>query len=630
MRALAIAGAPTPIQVLSQVLAVERGATVIVLDDLRAAKLVQSVSGRNDDMVDIAHDRIRQVTRLSTSPEDARALHQQLALAFENVADSLRAASHWREAGHLHHAARHFAEAADRAAAALAFDRAVEHYQAALELGRGGWPDEKVRTLTLGLADALSNAGRGAVAAQRYLGLAPAAAGAGAGDAAARCRRADPKRTPRQGAGGRRQALADAGLNSPSAGAALIGQRVLLRVRGRRFRWRTLPRRSRPGPGTGRPLLVALVPARRSMDPVQGAHFQVRSLLLALRAGEPFRVARGIAGEAAYAAAQGQARRSRQLLTEASTIAATLADPHLDGIVAVMSGCAAHLLGEFGVGLSHLEAGSRTLRDRCVGTSWELDTARHFGVECLYYLGELTRFRSAAAEGLREANDRGSVYAATTLRTGLANSVWLMDDNPAHARHEATAAMSGWSPEGYHIQHWYGLIANTQIELYEGRAEEAHACIERAWPALAKSHLLRMQHTRIVALHLRARAALAAALPAGDTERARRLALARRCAERIGQQGRGWGPALAALIHAGALNAAGQREPGAQRLRAAIQEAASCGLALFRAGAQIVARDAHGDTAAGAEGERWMREQGVRAPASLARMLVPGFAAPAS
>src|SRR6185369_762077 len=105
--------------------------------------------------------RIRQVVRISTSLSEAKELHQQLAVAFEKILDPLRAASHWREAGHPEKAARHFADAADRAAAALALDRAVEHYHAALDLGRESWPDEKRRALTLGLADALANTGRG-------------------------------------------------------------------------------------------------------------------------------------------------------------------------------------------------------------------------------------------------------------------------------------------------------------------------------------------------------------------------------------------------------------------------------------------------------------------------------------
>ena len=60
-----------------------------------------------------------------------------------------------------------------------------------------------------------------------------------------------------------------------------------------------------------------------------------------------------------------------------------------------------------------------------------MNAVRHFTLECFYYLGALERFRTEAAEGLKEAHDRGSVYAATTLRIGLANAVWLLGDDPA-------------------------------------------------------------------------------------------------------------------------------------------------------------------------------------------------------
>jgi len=624
LRALAIASAPVSVRALGEVLAAERGTMLEIVDELRGVKLVQSVAGRGDDMVDIAHDRIRQVARATVSPDEARELHELLATAFENTGDSLRAAGHWREAGHSQQAARHFAEAAERAAAALAFDRAAQHFEAALSLG--DWPPDRRDALKVGLADALANAGRGAAAAAHYLEVAER----GNPDRSLELRRRGAEELLRSGLidAGRdaaEKALARAGLSFARAPLrALLWQRALLRVRGRRFRWRTA-QEIVPRDLARVDLCWSLSSGLGLMDPVQGAHFQVRSLLLALRAGEPYRVARGIAGEAAYAAAQGEAQRSKQLLDEATGIAKRIENPHADGIVALMSGMASHLLGEFRAGVEHLEAASGIFRDRCVGTAWELDAARHFAVECLYYLGELGRFRSAAAEGLRQANERGSVYAATTLRTGLANAVWLLDDDPARAGREAAEAMRDWSSSGYHIQHWYGVIARAQIALYEGRAAEAHAGLEEAWPHLRRSHLLQMQHTRIVALHLRARATLAAATASEGDARAEGLALARWCAERLGREGRGWGPALGALILAGVLDASGDRARSAEQLRLAIQETHARGLGLLEAAAQVVAGEAHGDETAGGAGGHFMREHAVKAPAALTRMLVPGF-----
>src|SRR5207302_1869176 len=59
LRALAIAGAPTPLRALVAVVSGESGAPGAggaLLDELRAAKLVHSTPGAVDDLVDIAHD----------------------------------------------------------------------------------------------------------------------------------------------------------------------------------------------------------------------------------------------------------------------------------------------------------------------------------------------------------------------------------------------------------------------------------------------------------------------------------------------------------------------------------------------------------------------------------------------
>ncbi len=622
LRALAVAGVPTPVRMLRRLAGIEGPTALSLLDELRAAKLVYAVTERDDELLDFTHDRIRLVARQSTSSAEARTLHGELAEAFEDAGSVLRAAVHWREAGHPDRAAIHFAAAARRAAEALAFDRAAEQYRDALALGN--WPEEQRRELLVGLGDALANAGHGAEAAAHYLSAARAAGPAQAMD----LRRRGAEELIRSGHldEGREvaaEALAAAGLSfAKSPVRALLIQRAALFLRGRRFRPRSAEEIA-PRDLARADLCWSISSGLGLMDPVQGAHFQARSLLQALRAGEPSRVSRGIAGEAAYAAAQGNDRRAQRLLAEAAAIASTLDHPHATGIVALMSGLSAHLGGRFAPALEHLATAERIFRDRCVGAAWELNAVRHFRLECFYYLGALERFRVSAADGLKEANDRGSVYAATTLRIGLANAVWLLSDDPARARREARQAMAAWSAQGYHIQHWYHLIAETQADLYEGQAEAAFQRLMAGWPALRRSMLLQMHHTRTVAVHLRGRAALAGAMVASGEARAERLDIARRAAVRL-RRGAGWGTAMGALLLAGAEHVAGHAVEARAWATRAVDETGAHQLGLFQAAARLALGVIAGDTDAAAAGESWMRDNGARSPQALARMLAPG------
>ena len=478
----------------------------------------------------------------------------------------------------------------------------------------------------MGLADALSNAGRGAEAAPHYLAAARIAGPLRALD----LRRRGAEELLRSGRldEGRAvaaEAMAAAGLGfSRSPVRSLLWQRVVLRSRGLRFRRRTAEEIA-PRELARIDLCWSLSSGLGLMDPMQGAHFQSRSLVLALRSGEPYRVARGIAGEAAYAAAQGDKRRAQALLAEAG------ADRRRARAPPRQRDRVAH------------ERPRRAPRRRVRVPRWRTSGRRSASFasaawarpgsstpsatsrsSACYYLGQLSGFRTATVEGLKEASDRGSVYATTTLRTGLANAIWLLRDEPDQAREDAREAMRGWSAHGYHIQHWYELIAQTQIDLYHGDGAAAHARVTAGWRALRRSNLLRMQHTRIVATHLRGRAALAAAIDAGSAARGPLLDLCRRCAARIEGDGRGWGSALGALLQAGIERVLGQPQrgravaaPGHRRDR--------------RPGARALSgrrRDGCGGGAGAGAGERWMSENGVRAPRSLARMLVPGVVGP--
>ncbi|HEX6239748.1 MAG TPA: hypothetical protein VFZ61_02595, partial [Polyangiales bacterium] len=253
-------------------------------------------------------------------------------------------------------------------------------------------------------------------------------------------------------------------------------------------------------------------------------------------------------------------------------------------------------------------------REQCTGMFWERDAARQFWLECLFYLGDLKTLHTTVRAGLREAEERGAIYTGTNLRTGLANAVWLMDAEPEAARAALAEAMKTWSVQGFHLQHWYALIGEVHVALYEGKAEAAHQALEARWPELTRSHLLRLNHTRLVAHHLRGRIALARALGAAVSDRQEGIEAARRVARQLQHDEPGWGQLLGELLELGARAAAADKPP-VQRVLALVERLTAADMGLYAFALRCVALADPEPLAA----------QGVREPEKFARMLVPGF-----
>ena len=61
-------------------------------------------------------------------------------------------------------------------------------------------------------------------------------------------------------------------------------------------------------------------------------------------------------------------------------------------------------------------------------------------------------------ERLREAEDRGDLYANICHSTGLANFVDLARDAPAEARARSQDALARWSQRTFHVEHWWATL----------------------------------------------------------------------------------------------------------------------------------------------------------------------------
>jgi serine/threonine protein kinase len=627
LEVIAVAAQPLLVEVAgaaAQLSAAEHPA----LAQLRAAHLVrlQGASPR----LEAAHDRIREVVVGALGPDDLREYHRRLALALETSgrADAEALAVHFQGAGDISRAAAFAMAAAAQSSRALAFDRAARLYRLALELrGPDAADDHRLR---VDLAGALANAGRGGEAAEAYL----AAAAVAAEPAALDLRRQAAEQFLRSGHIDRgldaiRAVLRSLGMSlarTPRrALASLVLRRAWLRLRGLGYREREAS--DVPADELIRIDACWSVAVGLSLvDNVRSADFQARHLLRALRAGEPYRIARALAVAAGHSAAGGtQAQpRTQWLVAEAARLADRLHHPHALGLAALMAGLTACLEGRFRTGLERADEAARILRERCTGVAWELDTAHSYALLSLTYLGELGEVARRLPALLQDADDRGDLFGSIRLRTRLLGVALLAADDPERAMSEVERVIARWSHQAFGVAHYNALWAVATIALYAGDASGGRKMLAERWRALSDSLTLRAQLARVEVLLLRARCVLGLAAQGGGEEL---LAEAARDVRRVRREATPWGGALATLVEAGLAATRGDRSRALALVDAAESgcDAAQMGLCA------AAARRRRGELLGGEAGQalveaadEWMRQRDIRNPARMTALLAPG------
>jgi serine/threonine protein kinase len=587
---------------------------------LRLAHLVRTSGMRATDTVAPYHSRVRAAVLANVT--SAPALHRRIAVALERSRhpDTEALMTHWRAAGDLAKAAHFAVAAAEEAETALAFDRAVTLYKTALDLGDS-------HALRVKLAHALVHAGRSAEAGAMFERAARSAPAAEAmildQHAAEQLLRA----------GHIDEALAlfgtvQAAIGMPLAEtparalAGLLVSRAKLRLRGLRFREQDAtgvsPQELRRI-DTGFAIALAL----STVDTIRGADIQTRQLLAALKAGEPYRIARGIALEAAFNAAGGGVdahARTDRLVRTARSLAQRIDNPHALGLAAWAEGSSAYLEGRFAAAHSLSEQAVTIYRDRCRGVAWEVASAQIFWLWSASYLGKYREMAARMPALLAAADAREDRYDSTNLRASHTNTVWLAADEPREATAQLEQAMRQWAPRGFHLPHYYELYARTQNELYTGDVRAAWQRITDGWSKLDRALLFRLQIIRIEATFLRARTATALAI-ADRSQADALLAAATRDAKRLEAEGAPWASALALLVRAGV--AAERGETTAADLygqAAAALDEVDMDLHAAVSRRQRALHIQHGEVATA---DTRMTEQGIHAPAKMAALLAP-------
>ena len=601
------------------------------LASLRTASLLRTLPEEDRKLVAPYHDRIRESVLLHLASEDRLQHHGALAsaLARASDADPEDLALHHRAAGRVAEATRWEIEAGDRAAAALAFDRAATAFRRALEDGAlEPSLDLEVRTR---LGRALADAGRGAEAAVVFLGAAERATGDRALDLEHRA--ADQLLRSGQGERGlarirRVLGALEVPLPRTAAGGLLgiLGRGLVLRIRGLGFRERaeeeidprTLRRLDACWAGSVTlPLVV----------PIAAANLQMRHLALALRTGEPYRLARALGLHVAIVSAPwGPSRPEAEcLLATADELAERADSDHARGLLDLARGVLALDAGRWAEALPVFDRGHRTLRERCTGVAWEVQNAFVLVLSCLEWMGELGEMRTRLGPVLALAREQRAAYAVMTFRYYEA-LVRLADDRPDEAERETREAFGELEGTPHSPLRRFEPYRLCQIALYDGRPADVPMILGRLWRAAALTPFFAAPLLKAGTLDLTARASLGQALRE-PLDRARHLRDARRDADRMLRVGSGWSTALAQLIRSGVAHQEDRLDDARRELEGAVEGLEEAHMDLHAA----AARWRLGSLLGGDEGaalrataEDWFRARGFRNPTRWVDALAPG------
>ena len=628
---VAVAGQPIP-------LSVARRAAVVDIDDhptlanLVVDRVARLRETRGPREIELYHDRIRETMIEAMSVETRQERHLALAMALdaEGGFDPAILAKQFQEAGDRTAAARHMFVAAEQASQVLAFDRAAQFYQLALD--HGCWHGDDLLQVRRKLAVALVQAERGTEAADVYL----EASRETAGPAAIELKRLAAEQLLRS-------AHVEEGLELLRSIARQLDVRlpskpwhvpICLLWQRTRVAFNSLRVREQPTTTVAiedsriLDLYWSLAIGLQMLDAVQSCDFHARHLLLALRLGDRNRIAMSLAAEAVYRSTSGHRSRPaiHELLSTARALSSATERPQTRGLIAAMEALCAMLIGDWRNAWELSQRADGILREECTGVAWERGTNTQAAMAAALHLGEWSRlsdFAARLASRLQDAKARRDIHAINSMFSG--GHICLLAERPWLARdlvHEAVAALP---KTGFFIPHFSAVQAQVDLALYNGDAELARALVDSHWRRITTSRLLRVQYVAIMAFHLRARAAVAAAAARDHAPTDLRDAL--RCARRLERERAPWAAMLALVIRAGVASVKGDRQAAVTLLERSEAEADAAHMSHYVA----ACRRQRGTLLGGAKGQSliadalsWAASQRVVDPSRMFDMLAPG------
>jgi hypothetical protein len=539
---------------------------------------------------------------------------------------------HFEAGGQPAVAASYYRQAAREASGNTAFDHAAQLFRRTLETGC--YSGEEKREVELGLADALANAGRSAEAAGIYAQVAVECDGAQQRDLN---RRAGYHYVisghVAEATVQFRNNLRDVGLhyprNSADAAVLLICARAALSLRG--LRYTICPKERVPAK-----LLEQLDTALAAtagfglIDVIQAGYFSARSLLLALRAGEPYRLSQAIALEScalAVSSAGGEVK-ALAMLEHCHSLLEQYPHPRSRAVCVMANGLVAFSTGRWHKAIRSLAEAEHLLTHECTGANWEVSTTRYISVLSYVNAGDYNEVSRRVPELIRIAEETGDLYLLNWLNAYPVPVANLAADRPDAAA-AVVETVGQWRGSDVYLPHIVAFMSHILIRLYRGEYEEAWAFAQERWPRIKRKAYLYGSNTYAYCLFTCIISAIHAAFAASNPTPL--LMRAEADTRRLARLHPRFADPMVAAARAGIMACRGQT---AHAIRM-FAEAASAFDAIDMVVLAAASRRQQGLLTGGqagreliAEAESVLRQMGVAKPDRFATTMIGGVSAP--
>jgi hypothetical protein len=482
---VSLMGRPVRIDVLKELCAPGSSADM-VSRTLCARRFFKVQAVEPQPSYEIFHDQLRVLVLEATARERQVGLHARVAAALASRVDvePELLSHHFEGAGQLEQAALHAGHAGRDAQRSLAFGRAAAAFARALALHAHPAPER--RALLLDLAVSYEGQGLSQRAAEVWLSAVDLA---GSREEALSL---ESRAAEQWLLGGHvergltvlHRIASEVGVSIPqtrlTATLQIILYRLLTALRVRRSR------RAREVP---EPLLrlkadatFGISRALSLLDMDFGVALHARSLLYALRSGDALRIALGLAWDAFF---RGALRGDRdpgfaRSIARAEALALGLGDGTAVAWCALARGTTVVLSGKYREGLVQLERAHALFVKQPRGVSWELTMTRVVRAAALAWSGQLRELTDEVGGWLREADDRGDVYAAMVLRMRASNGIRRL------ARAEPRELLAEVDDQ---LARWPRHPMMEELSVRYGHLLRAFACLALGEPARADAHL---------------------------------------------------------------------------------------------------------------------------------------------